>query len=79
MPSAPNLRAVSASSGVSALARTFMRRMLSAQPISVVKSSDIAGSTMATLPRNTSPVPPSSVIVSPALIVLPAAVSVCAL
>ena len=48
MPSAPNLRAVSASSGVSALARTPMRRCLSAHSISVPKSPDIAGSIIAT-------------------------------
>ena len=73
MPSAPNLRAVSASSGVSALARTPMRRALSAQlhqrarnrPTSPARPS-------ATVPMNTSPVAPSSVIVSPARTVLPA-------
>ena len=76
MPSAPNLRAVSASSGVSALARTFMRRALSAHSISVAKSPDMAGSIIATLPTNTSPVAPSSVMVSPARIVRPPADSV---
>ena len=78
MPSAPNFFAVSASSGVSALARTPMVRALSAQPISVAKSSDIAGSTIATVPTNTSPAAPSSVMVSPACTVLPPADSVCA-
>ena len=50
MPSAPNLRAVSASSGVSALARTFMRRTASAQPISSAKSPPSGGSTIFTAP-----------------------------
>ncbi len=79
MPSAPNLRAVSASSGVSALARTPIRRSLSAQPINVPKSPDIAGSIIATLPTNTSPLAPSSVIVSPAWMVRPPERMVCAL
>ena len=72
MPSAPNFFAVSASSGVSALARTSIRRVLSAHSISVAKSPDMAASIIATLPTNTSPVAPSSVIVSPARIVLAA-------
>ena len=59
MPSAPNLRAVSASSGVSALARTPIRRHESAHSIKVPKSPEIVGSIIATEPRNTSPVAPS--------------------
>ncbi len=78
MPSAPNLRAVSASSGVSALVRTFMRRTPSAHSMRVAKSPDMDGSIMATEPMNTSPVAPSSVMVSPARTVLPPAESVCA-
>jgi hypothetical protein len=42
------LAAVLASSGVSALARTFMRRTLSAQPISVANSPDSSGSSIGT-------------------------------
>ena len=76
MPSAPNLRAVSASSGVSALARTLSRRALSAHSISVPKSPDSAGSIIATVPMKTSPVAPSSVMVSPARTVWPPACSV---
>ncbi len=79
MPSAPNFRAVSASSGVSALARTFSRRQASAQTIRVPKSSDIAGSIMATEPISTSPVAPSSVMVSPACTTRPPDERVCAL
>ena len=75
MPSAPNFRAVSASTGVSAFARTPIRRHLSAQDISVPKSPDIAGSIIATDPTNTSPVEPSSVIVWPPRITFPAAAS----
>ncbi len=78
MPSAPNLRAVSASSGVSALVRTFRRRAASAQPISVANSPDSCGSIIATRPTNTSPVAPSMVMISPARTVLPPADSVCA-
>jgi hypothetical protein len=78
MPSAPNLRAVSASSGVSALARTFMRRLSSAHSINCAKSPDSDGSIIGTEPANTSPVAPSIVIVSPARITLPPADSVCA-
>jgi hypothetical protein len=44
-----------ASSGVSALARTFMRRTLSAQPISVAKSPASSGSSIGTAPAITSP------------------------
>ena len=55
MPSAPNSRAVRASCGVSALARTFMRRTLSAQAISVANSPDSSGSSIGTSPFITSP------------------------
>ena len=72
MPSAPYFFAVSASSGVSAFARTFMRRDLSAHSISVAKSVDMAASIIATWPTNTSPVVPSRVMVSPARTVLAA-------
>ncbi len=76
MPSAPKPRAVLASSGVSALARTFRRRMPSAQPIRVWKSPVSSGSIMATAPSSTSPLPPSMVMTSPALKVRPRAVKV---
>ena len=76
MPSAPNLRAVSASTRVSALVRTFMRRSLSAQPIMVAKSPESCGCTVAISPTITSPVPPSSVMTSPAFSVRPLAVTV---
>ena len=48
MPSAPNSRALAASSGVSAFARTFRRRISSAQPRIVSKSSLICGGTRST-------------------------------
>ena len=66
MPSAPNSRALAASSGVSAFARTRMRLSSSAQPRIVPKFSSIAGGTSGTEPMITSPVPPSIVIRSPA-------------
>jgi len=66
MPSAPNFRAVSASSTVSALARIPRVRCLSAQPIRVAKSPDSSGWMVGTSPRKTSPVAPSMVILSPA-------------
>ena len=66
MPSAPKRLAVSASNGVSALARTRKRRTLSAQPINVEKSPESCGSTMGTEPMKTSPVAPSSVRIWPA-------------
>ena len=69
MPSAPNLRAVAASSGVSALVRTFSVRMESAQPISVPKSPVSSGWRIATLPLNTWPVPPSMVMISPRVMI----------
>ena len=73
MPSAPKPRAVLASSGVSALARTFIRRFSSAQPISFWKSDDSSGSIIGMAPRITSPEEPSMVIVSPALKLAPRA------
>ena len=65
MPWAPNSRAFAASSGVSAFARTLSRRMSSAQPRIVSKSSLICGGTSGTAPRMTRPVPPSIVSRSP--------------
>ncbi len=65
MPSAPNSRALAASSGVSAFARTRSRRSSSAQPRIVPKFSSIAGGTSRTGPTITRPVPPSIVITSP--------------
>ncbi len=79
MPSAPKRRAVRASSGVSALARTFMVRIASAQPISVAKSPESSGCTVGTAPSITSPVEPLRVIVSPAFTTMSRAVSVPAL
>ena len=76
MPSAPKPRAVLASSGVSALARTFSLRTLSAQAIRVWKSPVSSGSIMATAPSRTSPLEPSMVMISPALKVRPRAVKV---
>ena len=49
MPSAPNSRALTASSGVSAFARTRRRRIPSVQPSSVSKCSSICGGTSAHL------------------------------
>ncbi len=71
MPSAPNWRAVRASRGVSALARTFRRRLLSAHSIRVAKSPVSSGSIMVTAPARTSPLDPSMVMISPALKVRP--------
>ena len=50
MPSAPNARAVRASSGVSALARTFMVRAASAHDMSWPNSPLSAALTVATSP-----------------------------
>ena len=66
MPSAPKRRAARTSSAVSALARTFMTRIASAQPIRVAKSPDSSGWIVATSPSITSPVEPSRVMMSPA-------------
>ena len=68
IPSAPKRSAVSASPGVSALARTRSRRTPSAQPISVAKSSESAGSMVGTAPWSSSPLAPSTVTTSPAAI-----------
>ena len=65
IPCAPNSRARSASSGVSAFARTFRRRTASAQPRIVSKSSFSCGGTSGTSPIMTRPLEPSIVIVSP--------------
>ena len=75
MPSAPKPRAVRASSGVSALARTLSRRTPSAHVMSWAKSPDSSGSIILTAPASTSPLPPSMVTTSPALKVRPRAVS----
>ena len=64
MPSAPNSRARLASSGVSALVRTFSVRYLSAQFITVSKSPESFGVCVAIAPAITSPVEPSIEIVS---------------
>ena len=75
MPSAPNLRAVLASSGVSALVRTLRRRAASAHSISVAKSPESCGSTVGTAPSITVPSAPSSVITSPSATRTPLAVT----
>ena len=56
IPSAPNSRALAASSGVSAFARTLRRRTSSAQPRIVSKFSLICGGTRSTSSRITLPV-----------------------
>ena len=65
IPSAPNSRALAASSGLSAFVRTLSRRIPSAHSSTAEKSSLICGGTSGTEPTITSPVPPSIVIVSP--------------
>ena len=65
IPSAPKSRAVLASSGVSALVRTFIVRTASAQPIKVPKSPDNFGWIVGTSPSITSPVEPFRVSTSP--------------
>ena len=67
MPSAPNLIAVRASSGVSALTRTPILRTWSAQLISVPNSPDISGSIIGMRPASTWPSEPSMVMTSPVL------------
>ena len=66
------LRAVaearSASSGVSAFARTPSRDLLSAHPSSLTSDGEKSASTVGTSPRNTWPLLPSMVITSPSLI-----------
>ena len=76
MPSAPKSRAVRASSGVSALARTPMRRRPSAQAISVAKSPESSGLMVATSPFITWPVEPSMVMMSPFFRLTPMTLSV---
>ena len=65
MPSAPNSRAVRASTGVSALVLTSRRRTSSAQPMTLAKSPDSSGCTISTSPAMISPVDPSMVRMSP--------------
>ena len=79
MPSAPNSRAWLASRGVSALARTPSVRALSAQPMMVAKSPDSSGWRIFTRPLSTSPLPPSTVMMSPFLNTWPPTVMVPAL
>ena len=67
MPSPPNLIAVRASSGVSALTRTPSLRTASAQPISVPNSPDSFGSIIGIRPASTWPTEPSMVMTSPVL------------
>ena len=76
MPSAPSSRALAASSGVSAFARTLSRRASSAQSRIVSKSSLIRGGTSGTSPMITRPVPPSIVSTSPSCSSWPAIVAV---
>ena len=79
IPSAPNLSAVSASVGVSALARTPMVRTSSAHSIRVAKSPVSSGWIIATSPFITSPVEPSTVITSPSESSTPIATRILAL
>ena len=65
MPWAPNSRALAASSGVSAFARTPSVRTSSAQPSTVWKWSDTSGSSSGTSSAVTTPAEPSIAIVSP--------------
>ena len=51
IPTAPNLRAVSASCGVSAFVRTFSLEYLSAKFINSVKSASSSASLVATAPK----------------------------
>ena len=76
IPSAPSSRALAASSGVSALARTLRRRRPSAHSRIVWKSSLMCGGTSSTAPRMTLPVAPSIVISSPSWSSWPARVAV---
>ena len=71
IPSAPKWRAFCVSSGVSALARTVIRRAASAHDMMVSKSPDNCGSIVATSPSYTSPAEPSMVMISPSVRVLP--------
>ena len=76
MPSQPKLRAVDASSGVSALARTLSVRISSTHSISLPKSPVSSGWIFGTSPFITWPVEPSMVIVSPSFSTVLPAVSV---
>jgi hypothetical protein len=67
MPSPPNLIAVRASSGVSALTRTPSLRTESAHAISVPNSPDNSGSIIGIRPARTCPSEPSIVMTSPVL------------
>ena len=77
MPPALKLRAVWASSGVSALARMPMSRSASAQPISVWKASSSAASSIGGSPTSTCPVVPSMVITSPLRRMRPSGALIC--
>ena len=74
MPSAPSSRALAASSGVSALARTRSLRYLSAHNSKVWKSSLELASVLGMSPSMTSPEVPSRVMISPRLIFWPSVV-----
>ncbi len=76
MPSAPKERAMRASAGVSALVRTFIRRIWSAHSIIDAKSPESSGCSMGTEPFSTCPLAPSMVMTSPFFSVCPIAVSV---
>ncbi len=65
IPSAPKSRAIFASSGVSAFARTPSLRTASAHDRNFLKYDGISGSTVGTRPSITSPADPSSVMYSP--------------
>ena len=79
MPSAPNSRALPASSGVSAFARTPRVRRSSAQASTCSKLSLTSGSSSGTSSAVTRPLLPSMAIVSPSDSVVPPALSVLAL
>ena len=70
MPSAPKPRDSSASSGLSALARTPSVRNSSAHSRMVSRSPVISGSTSSTAPSTTEPVVPSMEIMSPSLMTM---------
>ena len=76
MPLAPNSRARLASSGVSALAQTSCPAASSAQPSSLLKSSEKVASVSGTCPASTRPEEPSTVTKSPFFRVLPRLVRV---
>ena len=78
MPSAPSLRALAASSPVSALARTasLPRRMSSAHDSTVSNSRVGLAAVSGTSPDTTIPAPPSSETKSPSRSVTPPAVTV---